>query len=235
MYVLFVNKKVLVVDDDASLRSLLVRFLQKEGFSAVPAENGLEALQLIKETRPDAVISDAEMPGLDGHGLCRVLRQETSVHSIPLILMSGHRIEESNILAGFEGGADDYILKPFSLPVMLARVQAVLRRYDVAAQERPTLKKSGLDLDAEGRTVKVNGNKVSLTRKEFDLLTQLVSKSGRVLNVSYLLEAVWGYDPSDYNDPGTVETHISHLRKKLGPELAEKIVNVTGHGYKFEE
>jgi two-component system response regulator VanR len=229
------NKTILVVDDDAALRKVLVRFLEQEDFSAISAENGLEALQLIKEVRPDAVISDAEMPGLDGHGLCRVLRQETSVHSIPLILMSGQRIQESNILAGFEGGADDYILKPFSLPVLLARVQAVLRRYDVAAQTGPKLNKSGIELDAEGRTVKVNGEKVALTRKEFDLLAQLISKAGRVLSVPFLLEAVWGYDPSDYNDPGTVETHVSHLRKKLGSELGARIVNLTGHGYKFEE
>jgi DNA-binding response OmpR family regulator len=229
------TKKILVVDDDASIRNLLVRFLQKEHFSAVPAENGLEALQLIKETQPDVVISDAEMPGLDGHGLCRVLRQETSVHSIPLILMSGRRIQESNILAGFEGGADDYILKPFSLPVLLARVQAVLRRYDIAAKSKPILKKAGIELDPEGRTVKVNGERITLTRKEFDLLAQLVNKTGRVLSVSYLLETVWGYDPSDYNDPGTVETHISHLRKKLGPKVGAQIVNLTGHGYKFDD
>lgn len=227
--------KVLIVDDDPATLRMLNRVLEKEEFAVVNAENGIEALQLIKETQPDVVLSDAEMPELDGHGLCRVLRQETAHHAIPLILMSGHRVEESNIVAGFEGGADDYLLKPFSPTILLARLKAVLRRYEASEKMAPKLKKSGLELDAEGRSVKVDGQKVSLTRKEFDLLTELIGKSGRVLSVAHLLESVWGYDPSDYTDPGTVETHISHLRKKLGRKIARQIVNVTGHGYKFEE
>jgi DNA-binding response OmpR family regulator len=148
--------------------------------------------------------------------------------------MSGARIKEEDILAGFHGGADDYVLKPFSLAVLLARIQAVLRRYKNSAQAEEKLKRFGIELDPAGRTVKIGGKDVSMTRKEFDLLATLLSKSGRVLSIQYLLETVWGYDPADYNDPGTVEVHVCHLRKKLGPKLAKRLVAVTGHGYKFE-
>jgi DNA-binding response OmpR family regulator len=137
-------------------------------------------------------------------------------------------------LAGFAGGADDYVLKPFSLPVLVARIEAVLRRYSAASDCRDKLKRSGIELDAAGRSAKVAGKAVAMTRKEFDLLTQLVSKPGRALSIPYLLETVWGYDPADYNDPATVEVHICHLRKKLGSKLGKRIVAVTGHGYKFE-
>lgn len=126
------------------------------------------------------------------------------------------------------------MIKPFSLPVLLARIQAVLRRYQNSTQAEVKLKRFGMELDPAGRTLKVDGKGMSLTRKEFDLLTTLISKSGRCLSIPYLLETVWGYDPADYNDPGTVEVHICHLRKKLGPKLAKRLVAVIGHGYKFE-
>ncbi len=227
--------KVLVVDDDPEILKMIKRFLETRAFQVITADNGAEALTVIRDSRPDIVLSDAKMPVLDGHTLCRLIRKETSESSIPLILMSGAWIEESNVLAGFEGGADDYLMKPLSLPVLVARIEAVIRRYANAAKSGKVLRKSGLELDAEGRSVSVNGKKVQLTRKEFDLLVQLVSKAGRMLSVPFLLETVWGYDPSDYNDPGTVETHISHLRKKLGREIGSRIINSTGHGYKFED
>lgn len=231
----FMGHKILVVDDDPAIRKMIQTYLEKNSYSVMTADNGSDALLVTKEAHPDLVLSDAEMPGLDGHSLVRVLKKETSTQSIPLMLMSGARIEENNILAGFESGADDYILKPFSLPVLVARIEAVLRRYENASEMGMKLKKCGIELDPEGRKVNVNGKPVPLTRKEFDLLTMLISKSGRVLSVSFLLEKVWGYDPADYNDPGTVEAHISHLRKKLGPQIAKRIVNLTGHGYRFDE
>lgn len=227
--------KILLVDDDQLITKVLKRFLESRSFSVVTANNGADALTLTKEILPDLVLSDAEMPGLDGHSLCRILRKEASTHSIPMIIMSGARIQDSNIVAGFEEGADDYILKPLSMPVLMARIEAVLRRTDKTGGARKSLNKCGVELCPEARTVKVNGQKITFTRKEFDLLAILIAKSPRVLGIPYLLETVWGYDPGDYNDPGTVEAHISHLRKKLGPVLAKKIVNITGHGYKFED
>ncbi|MCX5789614.1 MAG: response regulator transcription factor [Elusimicrobia bacterium] len=226
--------KVLVIDDDDKLRDLIRRYLAANSFAVVGASNGDDGLLFARESRPDIVLTDAEMPGLDGHALCRILRKEPSLPPVPVIIMSGSLVSDKDVLAGFEGGADDYIIKPFSLPVMQARIEAVLRRYRTASEGAENLKRCGIELDPAGRTVKVRGRLVALTRKEFDLLTVLISKAGRVLNILYLLETVWGYDPADYNDPGTVEVHVSHLRKKLGPALAKRIVNVPGHGYKFE-
>lgn len=227
--------KILVVDDDEKIRSMVKRFMAGLSFSVVTTDNGSEALLLVRESEPDIVLMDVEMPGLDGFALCRVLRKQSPGRSIPIIIMSGALIDEQSVLKGFEGGADDYIVKPFSLPVLAARIAAVLKRYETTAAMSQMLKNSGIELDPAGRTVKVKGKPVCLTRKEFDLLATLIAKPGHLLSVRYLLETVWGYDPADYNDPGTVEVHISHLRKKIGPQLAKHIVSVTGHGYKFEE
>ncbi|MBI4249287.1 MAG: hypothetical protein A3G41_00065 [Elusimicrobia bacterium RIFCSPLOWO2_12_FULL_59_9] len=227
--------KILIVDDESSTRNVLKRYLESRAFAAITTHDGSEALLMAKESKPDIILADAEMPGLDGHTLCRILRKEETTRSIPVIMMSGAKIQEKDILSGLEGGADDYILKPFSLPILLAKIHVVLKRYETPSQMEDKLKKCGIELDPTGRTVKVKGKSVALTRKEFDLLATLIGKSGRVLRIAYLLETVWGYDPADYNDPGTVEVHISRLRKKLGPAVAKHIVSMTGHGYKFEE
>jgi two-component system phosphate regulon response regulator PhoB len=227
-------RKILVVDDDKAILALVRKYLTGVGYSVVVTDNGSEGLMLVRESRPDLILVDSEMPGLDGHAVCRVLKKEAATQSIPVMIMSGARISDTDVLSGFSGGADDYVMKPFSLPVLAARLEAVLRRYKTTAQLSMKLKKSGIELDPAGRTVKIAGKEVSLTRKEFDLLAILLDKAGRALSVPYLLETVWGYDPADYNDPGTVEVHISHLRKKLGPKLAKHITNLTGHGYKFE-
>jgi two-component system response regulator VanR len=227
--------KILIIDDDATVRAVIKKYLIANGFTAIATDNGSEGLLLIRESQPDLVLCDAEMPGLDGFAVCRVLKKKPATQSLPFILMSGARMEDKDVLTGFRGGADDYILKPISLPVLLARIQAVLRRFQTSSRMETKLKKYGLELDPAGRTAKTGGKPIPLTRKEFDLLATLIGKSGRVLSIPYLLETVWGYDPSDYNDPGTVEVHISHLRKKLGPKIAKHIVNMTGHGYKFEE
>lgn len=227
-------QKILVIDDDASIRKITKKYLAARGYSVVVTDNGSEALLLVREAQPDLLLLDAEMPGLDGYAVCRVLKKGTEARQTPIIIMSGARIEEKDVLSGFEGGADDYVLKPFSLPVLLVRIQAVLRRYSTSSQMEKKLRKRGLVLDPAGRTVKANGKPVELTRKEFDLLATLIGKAGRVLSVPYLLETVWGYDPADYNDPRTVEVHVSRLRSRLGPKIAKHIVNVIGHGYKFE-
>jgi len=227
-------QKILIVDDNRAILQLVKQYLTTSGMSCILTDNGSEALMLVRESRPDVILVDAEMPGLDGHAVCRLLKKESSTHAIPVIIMSGSRIEEKEILAGFRGGADDYVLKPFFLPVLLARIQAVLQRYQTPTQCEKKLRKFGIELDPAGRTVKINGKAVPMTRKEFDLLTTLISKCGRALSIPYLLETVWGYDPADYNDPGTVEVHICHLRKKLGPKLSKRLVAIIGHGYKFD-
>lgn len=226
--------KVLLVDDDRAILKMVKQYLTANGVSVVMTDNGSEALLLIKDSRPDLVLCDSQMPGLDGQALCRAIKREAKTASIPVVLMSGERMGDKDVVSGLEQGADDYILKPFSMSVMLARLKAVMRRYEAAAAPGEGVAKSGIELDAAGRTVKVGGKPVALTGKEFDLLAVLISKSGRLLSVTYLLETVWGYDPANYNDPGTVEVHVSHLRKKLGPRHARHIVNVPGHGYKFD-
>ena len=227
-------EKILVADDDAKIRDLVRRALAGAGFSVVATDNGADALSLAQESKPDLVLLDAEMPGLDGHALTRVLKRGGRTGGIPVIIMSGAMVSDRDVLAGFEGGADDYLLKPFSLAILVARVQAVLRRYAAPANLDESIRKAGIVLDPAGRTVTIGKRRVPMTRKEFDLLATLLSKSGRFLSVPYLLETVWGYDPADYNDPGTVEVHVSHLRKKLGPKLGPRLVNVPGHGYKFD-
>ncbi|MBI4347230.1 MAG: response regulator transcription factor [Elusimicrobia bacterium] len=227
------KSKVLVIDDDPTILSLVRRYLTSSGYGVVGCSDGSDALLMARECDPDIVVTDAQMPGLDGHALCRVLRKDTNIRQVPIIIMSGSMITDKDIVAGFEGGADDYLIKPFSLPVFQARLEAVLRRYRAANDRSETLSRCGIELDPAGRTVKIRGKEISLTRKEFDLLATLIAKSGRVLNTLYLLQTVWGYDPADYNDPGTVEVHVSHLRKKLGPTHAKRIVTVAGLGYKF--
>ncbi len=227
-------EKILIVDDDRQILKVVKEFLGKSGLTAIATDDPSEALLLARDSRPDLVLSDADMPGLGGHSLCRVLKKEEATKNIPVILMSGSMIDDRDVVAGFEGGADDYLMKPFSLGVLLARIRAVLRRYAASEGSRETLKRRGVELDPGARTVACGGKPVSLTRKEFDLLAALLARSGRVLSIPYLLETVWGYDPADYNDPGTVEVHVSHLRKKLGPKTARLLVNVVGHGYKFD-
>lgn len=226
-------KKILIVDDDTGIRTVVRRYLTDSGLSVVATDNGSDGLLLVREARPDLVLVDAEMPGLDGHAVCRVIKNAATTRHIPVILMSGARFSDKDVLSGFEGGADDYVLKPFALSVLLARMRAVLRRCCAPHMER-TLTKYGVVLDPAGRPVKANGKDIPLTRKEFDLLATLTSKAGRVLSIPFLLETVWGYDPANYNDPGTVEVHVSHLRKKLGPRLARRLVNIIGLGYKFQ-
>ena len=227
--------KVLLVDDDRDILAMVKKYLGANGMTVMMTDNGSDALLFVRDSKPDLILCDAEMPGLDGHALCRRIKEEAGTRSIPVVLMSGARIAEKDVLSGFDGGADDYVLKPFSLAVLLARLRAVLRRYAAVEAKEAALRKCGIDLDPSGRTVMVEGRPVSLTRKEFDLLAVLLSKSGRVLSIPYLLETVWGYDPADYNDPGTVEVHVYHLRKKLGAKLAKHIVNFLGRGYKFDE
>lgn len=227
-------KKIILADDDKLVLNSTRRFLEDRGFKVAAADNGAEAVALARESRPDLVITDAEMKGLDGFALCRAIKETEGYSRVPVIIISGRKVSEDDILAGYNRGADDYVLKPFSFPVLLAKIKAVLKRYEGAQAKTEKISRLGLEIDPAGRTVTVKGAVVSLTRKEFDLLMALITEEGRLLNIPYLLETVWGYDPASYNDPHTVGVHVSSLRKKLGPDLGARITSVTGHGYKFE-
>jgi DNA-binding response OmpR family regulator len=228
-------KKVLLVDDDRQLLDVTRRYLENHDFAVIFTTNASEALLLAGESRPDIIVTDVDMPGLDGFGLCKAVKNMKGASPIPVIIISGRRTEEEDIVSGYDKGADDYLTKPFSFPVLAAKIRAVLRRYaasgpGAAAQAG----KIGLTINPSARTARLENKDVPLTRKEFDLLTLLLEKQGRILSVPYMLETVWEYDPADYNDPHTVEVHISSLRRKLGRKIASHIVSVTGHGYKFE-
>lgn len=226
--------KVLLVDDDKVVLNTMKRYLQGHGFQVVHTDSGAEAVILAGEYKPDLVITDAEMTGLDGFALCKVIKETPELSKTPVIIISGRKIKDEDMLTGYNKGADDYILKPVSFPVLLAKLKAVMKRYEASGQRTGKISKLGMMIDPSGRTVTIKSDIIKLTRKEFDLLIVLITEEGRLLSIPYLLETVWGYDPASYNDPHTVGVHVSSLRKKLGAPVADHITSVTGHGYKFE-
>jgi len=229
------QKKALIVDDDRVTLTVLEKFLGNHGFAVMTAYNGAEGLAVLEDARPDIIITDVEMPRMDGFAFCKKIKEDRALASIPVIIMSGKKISENDLILGYGKGADDYVVKPFSYPVLLAKMKALLRRAKESPSQEPvTIKKAGFELDLGGRTLKISGKPVKVTSKELDLFALLVSKPDRVFSLNQLLETVWGYDPANYNDPHTVEVHISNLRKKLGVRLAARVKAVPGHGYKFE-
>jgi len=229
------QKKALIVDDDKAILDVLVKYLGSHGFLVSTAYNGEEGLAVLADTSPDIIITDAEMPGMDGFAFCKKIKENRAYASTPVIMMSGKKIAERDIVSGYDTGADDYIIKPFSYPVLLSKIKAVLRRAKPrVAAASVIIKKAGFELNLGGRVLKISGKPVKVTSKELDLFTILVSKPGRLFSVNQLLETVWGYDPAKYNDPHTVEVHISNLRKKLGVKLSARLKAIPGHGYKFE-
>ncbi len=225
-------QKILVVDDEPAICSLIKRFLENS-FEVITAPNAKEAIWLAKECSPDLLLIDAQMPGMDGHALCRKFKDDPATAKVPVIMMSGVHMEEKDVVSGLKGGADDYLLKPLSFLLLETKIRTVLRRYLSEEKPEKPLKHKGLVVDPSSRTVKSDGKEIKFTRKEFDLLATLMEKSGRVLSGAYLLDHVWGYDTASYNDPHTVEVHISRIRQKLG-KAAKAIVSVTGYGYKFD-
>lgn len=229
------RKTILIVDDDRDLAAVLARYLSSHELSVMTAYNGAEALAVLGDKTPDLILTDVEMPGMDGFAFCRKLRESKATALIPVVFMSGKKKTEADMLSGYTGGADDYMLKPLSFSVLLAKIKALLKRAGEAPLPKAVkIKRSGFEIDVDGRALRISGRPVRVTSKEFDLFSMLVSKPGRLLSVNQLIENVWGFDPADYNDPHTVEVHISNLRKKLGPRLSARIKAVAGHGYKFE-
>lgn len=224
---------VLIVEDDKELLETLSRYLDNHGFTVIAAKNGAEGFKTALAKKPDLVITDVEMPLLDGFALCEKIKESQALPRTPVIIMSGKKISETDLVSGYDLGADDYVVKPFSYPVLQAKVKALLRRAGKSSHRKTKIKKAGLEIDIEGRKALLKSRILKLTSKEFDLLVVLVSKEGKVATFNGLLETVWGRDLADYNDPHTVEVHISNLRKKLGP-FGKRIIAVAGHGYKFE-
>ena len=226
--------RILLVDDEQSVQKLLSFPLRKEGYEVVPALDGRQALDRLRETSFDLVVLDLMLPLIDGFEVCRQVRARSSV---PIIMLTA-RADEIDKVLGLELGADDYITKPFSVREFRSRVKAVLRRAELARAGDPgeePLEDGGLVIDFEKRTVTCDGELVRLTYVEFEILAALARHPGRVYNRMVLLERVWG--DASYRDPRTVDVHIRHLREKLetDPKTPEMILTVRGVGYRFRD
>ncbi len=217
--------RVLVVDDERALRRLLRLYLSKEGFAVTEAENGSDALSLLRGGGIDLALVDVMLPEVDGFEVVRRIRQEST---IPIILLTA-RGEETNRVVGLEVGADDYVVKPFSAPEVIARVRAQLRRAQGFAAEESVLRRDGVELDRAERRCLIHGRPVELTRREFDLLATLLEYPGRVYSREQLLAAAWG---TTFLSEKTVDVHVAGLRRKLGDALA--ITALRGVGYRVE-
>jgi DNA-binding response OmpR family regulator len=226
-----VTRRVLLVEDDADIALSLKHNLEREGgFDVTVAPDGERALQAVAARPPDLIVLDLNLPGMDGLEICRRLRRSEATASIPIVMVTA-RIAEADKISGLDLGADDYITKPFSVKEVLARVRAVLRRTDRTEGEGETLADPPVLVDLASRRVLVAGTEVALTRKEFDLLADLLRSRGRVLTRERLLERVWGYTYP--GETRTVDVHIRRLRKKLGAVADERIETVVGVGYRW--
>lgn len=226
-------RRALIIEDDADIAAVLRHSLERDGSFAVDVHaDGGAGLAAALENPPDVVLLDLNLPSVDGLDVCRRLRREPATAAVPLIVISA-RTEESDRVTGLEIGADDYVVKPFSVKEVLARVRAVLRRAEGRDDRGGDLAAGPVRIDEERRRVTVDGDEVALTRKEFDLLVELVRNRGRVLSRPRILRRVWGYD-----NPGetrTVDVHVRQLRRKLGGDAAAAIETVVGVGYRFSD
>ena len=226
--------RILLVDDEVSVQKLLTYPLRKEGYDVVPALDGKEALDRLREDSFDLVVLDVMLPRIDGLDVCRQIRARSTV---PIIMLTA-KTEEIDKVLGLELGADDYITKPFSVREFRSRVKAVLRRAALAAPEdqfEEPIEAGDLRVDFEKRQVEARGEAVRLTYVEFEILAALARNPGRVFSRTMLLERVWG--DAAYRDPRTIDVHIRHLREKLErePKHPELILTVRGVGYRFRD
>ena len=223
--------KLLVVDDEMKIRTVVREYAEFEGFSVEEASDGMEAVEKVR-TDPDGydcIVMDIMMPKLDGYSACKEIKK---IKNIPVIMLSA-RGEEYDKLFGFEVGIDDYVVKPFSPKELMARIKAVMNRASVSSSEpSDTITYKGLSISFSAREVTIDGKRVQMTPKEYDLLFYLVKNMNIALSREKLLEEVWGFD--FYGDDRTVDTHIKMLRNSLG-EYRNLIVTLRGMGYKFEK
>lgn len=220
------NLKVLVVDDEARMRKLVKDFLVIKGFQVIEAGDGEEAVDLFFAQKDIAlVILDVMMPKMDGWQVCKAIRQYSQV---PVIMLTA-RGEERDELQGFDLGADEYISKPFSPKILVARVEAILRRSNAAASD--VIRVGGIDINKAAHQVTIDGVPVDLSFKEFELLTYFVENQGIALSREKILNNVWNYDY--FGDARTIDTHVKKLRSKMGAK-GDYIKTIWGMGYKFE-
>ena len=220
-------QKILVVEDDLDIQELLKNFLQEAGYSIVLANDGVEALSIFSDVQFDLILLDIMLPKIDGFAVCELIRKQSQV---PIIMLTALNGEEEQI-RGLDMQVDDYITKPFSMPVLIRKIAAVLRRSTTSQnQEHQTVAYKNLILDLDSYSALVNGESYELTQREFEILRELLLNQGRVLTRQILLERLWKYD--FYGDERVVDTHIKNLRKKLGIDF---IQTIRGVGYKIDK
>jgi two-component system alkaline phosphatase synthesis response regulator PhoP len=227
-------KKILIIEDEPNIRELILYNLQANGYEGLEAEDGIMGITMVHTEKPDLILLDIMLPGKNGYDICRELRDEGN--RTPIIMLTA-KTEEIDKVLGLEFGADDYISKPFGIRELMARIKAVLRRYDsVPAKASPAasehvLKIDDLEICIARHEVKVNNQPIELTLKEFELLAYLAENRGHVLTRDQLLDKVWGIEYA--GETRTVDVHIRYLRKKLGHE-DKYIETIRGKGYKLK-
>ena len=221
------NNSILVVDDEARMRKLIKDFLAAKGYSIIEAEDGEKALQIFEENQPkiDLILLDVMMPKLDGWSVLRQIRQ---ISKVPIIMLTA-RGEEQDELFGFELGVDEYISKPFSPKILVARVEAILKR--TKGDQKEIKDYGGIQIDKEGRTISVDGKLMELSLREYELLAYLIENENIALSRDKILNNVWNYDY--YGDSRTIDSHVKKIRHKLGKK-GKYIKTIRGIGYKFE-
>ncbi|MBE6991808.1 MAG: response regulator transcription factor [Ruminococcaceae bacterium] len=217
--------KILIADDEERWRRIVADFLRNEGYSVINAENGREAVNIVRqEPGIDLVILDIMMPVMDGVAACQAIREFSDV---PILIVTAKSDEESEVL-GFVCGADEYISKPLKFPIFMARVRALLKR---SGAGKGKIEVNGIEIDPDAHTVKIDGNEINLTPREFELLLYIAQNKNVALSRQQILSSVWNFDY--YGDARTVDTHIKNLRMKLG-EKGSILKTVRGRGYKLE-
>jgi two-component system alkaline phosphatase synthesis response regulator PhoP len=225
-----IESKIIIVDDEDSIRTLVKGLLESEGYMVVVCKDTDEGYQRMLKSRPDLAIIDIRMPSIGGIDLCKMIRETPALKSTPVIMLTVESTETNKVI-GFESGADDYIVKPFSNRELVARVKALIRR----SKRKDKINKfefDGLVMSLEARTVFLNGKEIQLRPKEFDLLSLLLQKPGIVLNREFILENVFEYNVSITTR--TIDTHIKNLRNSLKPWGRKHIKTIFGIGFKFE-
>jgi DNA-binding response OmpR family regulator len=220
------DTRILLVDDEQNIRELAALYLEKEGFAVDFAADGREAIQRFQQVQPNLVLLDVMMPGMDGFEVCRELRRDSDV---PVLMLTA-RSEDVDKIVGLELGADDYMTKPFNPRELVARVKAILRRYDSGNRPKNTIAVGNLFVDKARREARIGDDMLNLRTKEFDLLVAFAENPGIALTRDQLLESVWGYDYA--GETRTVDVHVQHLRSKLNG-AGVQIETLRGVGYKL--
>jgi two-component system, OmpR family, phosphate regulon response regulator PhoB len=224
-------KTILIIEDENDLAELVAFNLEKEGYRSLIAPDGPSGLEAARHNSPDLILLDLMLPGMSGMDICKVLKSNEKTARIPIVMLTA-KGEEIDRVVGFEVGADDYVIKPFSPRELLLRVKAVLRRAGSGESVSKIIKVDTISIDTDRHIVTVDGNEVVLTTTEFKLLFNLAERLGRVQSRDRLLKDVWGFN--HMGDTRTVDTHITRLRSKLG-EAGEMIKTIRGFGYKMEK